>query len=311
MPVARYVARRLLSGILTLWVIASLTFFLSRAIPGGPFDSEKQLPPAVLENLNKKYHLDWPIWKQYLDYMWRLIKWDLGPSFRYANQTVNEIIAQGFPVSAQLGLMALAVAVVVGISAGIISALRQYRWQDHLAMTLATVGFSVPSFILGSILIYIFSYRLGWLPASRWGTWDRAIMPVLALSAFPTSFIARLVRSSMLEVLQQDYMKAARAKGMPGYILIYRHALKNAILPVITFLGPLSAQILTGSFVIETIFAIPGMGRTFVTSIANRDYTLIMGVTMFYSVLLVAANLIVDLLYAVVDPRIKVAGGGE
>lgn len=308
---ARYLLRRVLAMVLTLWVIASLTFFMMKAIPGGPFDEEKKLPQAVIENLNKRYHLDWPLWKQYADYMYRLVQWDLGPSFQYQNQDVNDIINRGFPVSAKLGGLAIAFSVVVGLTAGIISALRQYRWQDNLAMFMATIGFSVPNFIMGSLLIYVFAFKLKWLPAARWGSWEQAIMPVIALSAFPTSFIARLVRSSLLEVLQQDYMKTAKAKGMPGYIQIYRHALKNALLPVITFLGPLAAGILTGSFVVENIFAIPGMGRLFVTSIGNRDYTVIMGVTIFYSVLLVVANFIVDMLYAVVDPRIKIAGGGE
>lgn len=308
---ARYLFNRLIATLITLWVIASLTFTLMHAIPGGPFSSEKKVPPAVLRNLEARYHLDWPLWKQYADYMWRLVKWDLGPSFKYENRSVNTILNQGFPVSAALGSLAIGVALVGGLGAGVVSALRMYKWQDHVAMLFATIGFSVPSFIVAGVLQYWLSYKLKILPAGRWGTWDRAIMPTIALSALPMAFIARLVRSSLLEVLGQDYIKTARAKGLPGYVVVYKHAIRNGLLPLITYLGPLAAGILTGSFIIETIFAIPGMGREFVKSVGNRDYTLIMGTTMFYSVFLVVANFTVDMLYAVIDPRIKVAGGGE
>lgn len=314
---ARFCLHRLLASLVTLWVIASLTFLLMHAVPGGPFDSDKRLPEAILRNLERKFGLDQPPLTRYLTYMKNLLRWDLGPSIKYEAYTVNQIINRGFPISATLGALAITVAVVAGIVTGVISALRQYQWQDYAAMTLATIGFSVPSFVLASLLIYLFSYQWQqWfgaplLPAGLWGTPARAILPAISLAALPTAFIARLVRSNMMEVLAQDYIRTARAKGLPGRVVIYRHAMKNALLPVLTYLGPLSAGILTGSFVVERIFAIPGMGREFVTSIANRDYTVIMGTTMFYSLLLVVANFAVDVLYGVVDPRIQVTAGGD
>jgi len=307
----RYTLKRLLAILITLWFIVTLTFILMHSIPGGPFSYEKELPPTIIKNLNARYHLDWPLWKQYLDYLAHLIRWDLGPSFKYESMTVNDIINKGFPVSATLGGIALGISLVVGITAGIISAMKQYQWQDSLVMLLATLGFSVPSFILASLFIFVFSYKLHWLPAALWGSPVQVIMPALALAALPTAFIARMVRSTMLEVLAQDYIRTAWAKGLSGRQVVYRHALKNALLPVLTYLGPLTAGILTGSFVVEKILAIPGMGRQFVTSIANRDYTTIMGVTVFYSIFLVFANFIVDIAYAYLDPRIKVTGGKE
>lgn len=313
----RYLLNRFAATLVTLWVIASLTFALMHAVPGGPFSSEKKVPPAVLRNLEAKYGLDKPLWEQYTTYMGNLLRWDFGPSFKYESQTVNQIINRGFPISATLGSLAIGVALIGGISAGVISALRHYKWQDHVAMLIATIGFSVPSFILAGLLqhylVYTWKLKLFGvaIPGARWGTWAHAIMPTIALAALPMAFIARLVRSSLLEVFSQDYMKTARAKGLPGYVVVYKHAIRNALLPVVTYLGPLAAGTLTGSFVIEHIFAIPGIGRDFVGSIGNRDYTLIMGTTMFYSVLLVAANFAVDLLYAIVDPRIKVMGGGD
>ncbi len=307
----QYTIRRLLAILVTLLVIATLTFVLMHCIPGGPFASEKELPPPILQNINARYHLDWPLWKQYFDYLAHLARWDLGPSFKYESMTVNDIINNGFPVSATLGGIALGIAVIFGITAGIIASMNQYKWQDNLVMFLATIGFSVPSFILASLFIFVFSYKLGWLPAALWGSPQQVIMPALALSALPTAFIARMVRSTMLEVLAQDYIRTAWAKGLSGGLVVYRHALKNALLPVFSYLGPLTAQILTGSFVVERIFAIPGMGRHFVTSIANRDYTTIMGVTIFYSIILLLANFLVDIAYAYLDPRIKVAGGKE
>jgi len=307
----RFVLKRLAASVLTLWVIITLTFILMHSIPGGPFSYEKELPAAIIENLNKRYHLDWPLWKQYLDYLNHLIKWDLGPSFKYESMTVNDIINKGFPVSAALGGISLGLALILGITAGVISALKQYQWQDGMVMLLATLGFSVPNFILASLFIYVFSYKLQWLPAAMWGRPEQAIMPVLALSAMPMAFIARMVRTTMLEVLNQDYIRTAWAKGLSRGAVIMKHSLKNAFLPVLSYLGPLTAQILTGSFVVEKIFGIPGMGRQFITSIYNRDYTTIMGVTIFYSIILILANFLVDILYAYLDPRIKVAGEKE
>ncbi|MBZ4687442.1 MAG: ABC-type transporter, integral rane subunit [Clostridiales bacterium] len=301
----QYILRRIAVSLLVLWVIVTVTFFLMRIIPGGPFQGEKKLPPEIRKNIEERYKLNDPLLKQYGDYLTNLIHWDLGPSFKYKGQTVNDIIEKGFPISAALGGIAIMISLLVGIPAGIISALRQGRWPDYLAMFFSTIGISVPSFILATLLMYFISYKLHLLPSALWGSPKHVIMPAIALSGLPTAFIARLMRSSMLEVLGQDYIKTARAKGLPKIVIIYRHTIKNAIIPVVTYLGPLTAAILTGSFVVENIFAIPGLGKHFVTSIYNRDYTVIMGVTVFYSILLVTLNLLVDLAYAVIDPRIK------
>lgn len=291
--------------ILVLWVIATFTFLLMHAIPGGPFAREKALPPEILRNLEERYHLDDSLWKQYVDYLGGLVRGDLGPSFRYLGRTVNDIIADGFPVSAALGGTAVLIALAVGVPAGIIAAVRRGGWQDKVAMVGATVGVSVPSFIMASLLMYLLAYRLRLLPAALWGSPKHLILPALSLAGYPAAFFARLTRSSMLEVLGLDYIRTAKAKGLEERVVIFKHGLRNALLPVVTYLGPLLAAILTGSFVVESIFAVPGLGRHFVTSIYNRDYTIIMGVTVFYSALLVTLNLLVDMAYAVIDPRIK------
>lgn len=299
---------RILSMVLVLWVIITVTFVLMHAIPGGPFTSEKALPEAVMKNIEARYRLNDPLPKQYVDYWANLLQGDLGPSFKYESRTVNEIIAEGFPVSAELGLIAVSFSVLIGVPAGMAGALYQNRWPDHLVMLLATVGISVPSFILATVLIYIFALWLQLLPAAMWGSPEYVILPALALAGMPTAFIARLTRSSMLEVLAQDYIRTARAKGIAPFKILWLHALKNALLPVVTYLGPMIAAIFTGSFVIESIFAIPGLGRHFVTSIYNRDYTVILGITVFYSALLVLMNFLVDLAYLWLDPRIKMDG---
>lgn len=301
----QYAGQRLVITLITLWAIATLTFFMMRAVPGGPFDAEKDLPPAVRANLEARYHLDWPVWRQYLDYLYRTAVWDLGPSFTYPNRTVNDIVAEGFRVSAALGALAIAVALVLGIGVGVVAALRHGRWLDRAAMFAATLGISIPNFILSGLLIYVFAFRLRWLPAGLWGKPEQAVMPTLALAALPTAVIARLVRANMLEVLRQDFITVCHAKGLSPGRVVFVHALRSAVLPVITYLGPLAAGVLTGSFVVENIFAIPGLGKYFVQSVTNRDYTVIMGVTMFYSVLLVVANALVDLAYRLVDPRIR------
>ncbi len=305
----QYTFNRLLSMLLVLFVITSVTFALMHAVPGGPFTAEKNLPEAVLKNLNERYHLSDPLWKQYGDYLANVARGDLGPSFKYEARTVNDIIAEGFPVSAELGLTAVLIALAGGIPMGAVAALRQNRWPDYLCMFAATIGISVPGFILATLFIYLFALRLELLPAAMWEGPEFVILPAAALAAFPMAFIARLTRSSMLEVLGQDYIRTARAKGLSAFSVVTRHALKNAIIPVVTYLGPLLAAILTGSFVIESIFAIPGLGRHFVTSIYNRDYTVILGITIFYSTLLVTLNFLVDLAYAWLDPRIKLGGG--
>jgi len=305
----RYICSRFLSMLVVLLVIITATFLLMHAVPGGPFTTEKKLPETIRKNIEERYHLNDPLWKQYTDYLANIAVGDLGPSFKYENRTVNEIIGESFPVSAELGAFTVMLSLIIGIPAGMIAAFRHNRWPDYVSMFLTTIGISVPGFILAALLIYIFALQLAWLPAALWEGPSSMILPALSLAGLPTAFIARLTRSSMLEVLGQDFIRTARAKGLPRFVILYRHALKNALTPVITYMGPLIAGILTGSFVIETVFAIPGLGRHFVTSIYNRDYTVILGITVFYSTLLVTLNFLVDISYALLDPRIKTNGG--
>lgn len=307
----RFLTRRVVTIFFSIFFIITLTFFMMKAIPGGPFTREKKLPPQIEQAINEKYHLDDPLWKQYVDYLGRTARWDLGPSFKYQYKTVNDIIKEYFPVSAQLGAIAIILALGIGLSAGIISALKQNQFLDYGTMFLAILCFSVPSFVIAGLLQYFLAYRWRILPPALWGSWKHMVMPVISLTALPTAVIARLMRSSMLEVLQQDYVKTARAKGLSSRKIITGHVLRNAILPVVTYLGPLIAGIFTGSFIIEYIFAVPGLGRSFVTSIQNRDYTVIMGTTVFYSLFLMAMNLFVDIAYAFIDPRIKLADRKE
>lgn len=301
----RYIINRMISSFLVLFAIITITFLLMHAIPGGPFTSEKNLPPAVQKNIEARYHLNDPLWKQYGDYLADLARFDLGPSFKYEGRTVNNIIRDSFPISLELGIASIGLAILFGIPAGAIAALRQNRWQDYATMLLATLGVSIPSFVLATLLIYTFAVKLQWLPAAMWNGPSYMLLPSLALASTPAAFIARLTRASMLEVLAQDYIRTAKAKGLSQTVIIYRHALKNALVPVITYMGPMTASILTGSFIIENIFAIPGLGRHFVTSIYNRDYTVILGVTVFYSILVIALNLLVDLIYPLLNPRIS------
>ncbi len=299
--------RRLISMVLAVWVIATITFLLMHSVPGGPFSRDKALPPAIIRNLEARYHLDWPLWKQYVYQMYNILRWDFGPSMKYESRSVNQIIRDGFPISARLGAVAVALSIMVGLPVGIISALRHNRWQDNVAMGLATLGVALPSYVVAALFVYVFALKLGWFPSSLWGTPKHYVLPALALAGFPMAFIARLARSSMLEVLQQDYIRTARAKGLSERVVIYRHALKNSLIPVVTYIGPLIANVFTGSFVIERMFGIPGLGRHFITSIYNRDYTTIMGTTVFYSVFLVIMILVTDLTYALIDPRISIA----
>ena len=306
-----YILRRLINSLLGLFIVATLVFFLMHAVPGGPFAKEKKLPPEIEENLNARYHLNQPLWEQYIDYMGNLLQGDLGPSFKYPDRTVNDLIKDGFPVSAVLGSAALVIALVMGCGIGIIAALNHNKWQDYMVLALATVNYSIPGFILAPLLIYFFSYKLGWFPPAMWGKAENMVLPALALAAGPTAFIAGLMRSGILEVLRQDYIRAARAKGLSQRLVICRHVMKNAVIPLISYMGPLTAGILTGSFIIEKIFAIPGLGEYFVTGISNRDYTLIMGVTLFYSAILLLMNFVMDLIYLLVDPRIRLANSRE
>lgn len=300
-----YLIKRILMMALTLFLIITLTFFLMHAIPGGPFTSEKMLAPEIEAALNAKYGLDKPIWQQYLSYLQGIITFDLGPSFKYPGVRVNDLIREGLPVTAQTGFLAMLCVVALGIPLGIVAALHQNKWQDHTIMAIATMGVAIPSYVLATIALYLFALQWQLVPTFGLDSWQGYILPVLALSGFWLSFIARLSRSSLLEVLGQDYMVTARAKGLHPQTILFKHGMRNALIPIVTVLGPVVANLLTGSFVIEQIFALPGIGRHFVLSISNRDYTTIMGITIFYAAFLMLMILIVDLLYMVLDPRIK------
>jgi ABC-type dipeptide/oligopeptide/nickel transport system permease component len=334
----RYIIRRILQFIPVLLGVTLFTFVLMRAIPGGPFDfaGDRSLPPQVVANIEAKYHLDWPMWKQFLSYIIGddllgeegssrgLIRGDLGPSLRYRSQSVNDIIATTLPVSAQLGFMSLLLALIIGVPAGILAALKQNSWIDYTSTFGAVVFLSVPNMVLAPILIWIFSIKLNWLPVATWGAkppyllgflpqlsqlnltyFTHAIMPVFALGTASAAGIARLTRASLLQVVREDYIRTARSKGLRERTVIIVHALKNSLIPVVTILGPAFAALVTGTFIVEQIFGINGMGKHFVTSIGNRDYQIITGVTMVYAVFLVIANLMVDVTYAWLDPRIR------
>lgn len=301
----RFLLKKILILLLSLFMVASLTFALMQIIPGDPFTQEKAVPEEILKAMYKHYGLDQPWYVQYYRYMKGLITFDLGPSFKYQGRTVTEIIREGFPVSMTLGLEALILSIFCGIALGSIAALKHLKWQDHLTMVLAVLGISVPSFILATFLQYLVSMKWDLLPVARWGSFDHSILPALALAALPTAFIARLTRSNMVEIMQEDYIQTARAKGLNPYQIVIRHALRNALLPIVTYLGPLTTAILTGSFAVEKIFGIPGLGQWFVMSITNRDYTVIMGTTVFYSAILMLCVFFVDILYCLVDPRIQ------
>jgi oligopeptide transport system permease protein len=301
-----FILKRVGEAVPTLLALMTITFFVMKAVPGGPFDTERALPPEVKAAIDAKYHFDEPVWKQYLRYMGDLARGDLGPSYRYmGGRGVNEVISEGLPVSAKLGFAAVLLSIAVGIPLGAIAAYKRGTWLDLSAMFLAVAGISLPNFLVASLLIVVFSTKLGWLPPALWEDWRSAILPVISLAIRPIALIARLTRASLLEALTQDYVRTAEAKGLDAMTVLFKHALRNALLPVVTLMGPLTAAIITGSFVIELIFAIPGMGRHFVSAVIDRDYTLIMGVTLVYGVIVVAANLTVDLLYAWVDPRIR------
>lgn len=303
---AIYLAKRLLGACIVLWAVITITFGLMHAIPGGPFTQEKKLPPAVMATVEARYHLDEPLWNQYVDYVRHAAVLDLGPSYKYPGKTVNDIIAETLPVSAELGLISLFLAIGAGVLAGMAAAWYKNTWVDYGMMIGATLGVSVPSFIFAAVLIQLFAFTWPVLPAALWKGPAYVILPALALAAQPTAFIMRLTRSSLVDVLGQDYIRTARSRGIGPWSLLYRHALRNALLPVVSYIGPLAAALMTGSFIVETIFAIPGLGRHFVTSIYNRDYTVILGITIFYSFLIMMMNLLVDLIYPLLDPRITV-----
>jgi oligopeptide transport system permease protein len=300
-----YLIRRLLWLVPVLLFVAAITFALMHSVPGGPWDRDKPLPPAAVEQLNRKYGLDQPLWEQFGRYLLGLLHGDLGVSYRQSNRSVSEVIGGGIKVSATLGGLAMLLSAAVGVPLGIVAALRRNRALDYISVSLATLGASTPNFVLGIILIVIFASTFHLLPTIGWGSWKQAIMPILALSALPTAFLARITRASTLEVLQQDYVRTAWAKGLPARTVVLRHVARNALIPVLTLAGPLAAALVTGSFIIESQFAIPGVGRAFVTAIFGRDYGVIMGVTLFYALVVAAANLAVDLAYAAADPRIR------
>lgn len=302
---AKYMLKRIFAGIITIWVVITITFLLMHSIPGGPFDKEKQVNPEVKKQMEARYNLDKPLWWQYGNYMKNLVKFDFGPSFKYKGKTVNDLIRNGFPISAQLGVVSTFLALLIGVPFGIIAALRQGKWQDNLIMFLATLGITIPMFVIAAMSLYIFALKIGIFPTMSWGTPAHFVLPSFALAAGPMAVVSRLTRSSLLDVIRQDYVRTARAKGIPEKIVVYKHALKNALIPVVTYIGPLLSGILTGSFVIERIFTIPGLGRQFVDSISNRDYTAILGLTIFDCTLLVIINIVVDLVYTLIDPRIK------
>ena len=302
---AIYIVKRFFMMIATILIIATLTFFLMHSIPGSPFDEERTSNPTIQANLEKFYKLDEPTHVQYFQYLKSIATFDFGPSIKKPNESVNTLLARGFPISFELGMVTILVAVLSGITLGTFAALRHNGIIDYMAMAFAVVGISVPNFVLATLLIQQFAVNWNLLPPATWSSPMHMILPTLALATGPTAIIARLTRSSMLEVLTQDYMKMARAKGLSPARIVLRHALRNALMPVVTIMGTMLAGILTGTFVIEKIFAIPGMGKYFVESINNRDYPVIMGSTVFYSAFLVFMLFLVDIVYGFLDPRIK------
>jgi len=305
---ARYLVRRTLAALLTLAIVAVITFFLLRLAPGGPFDSDHAWPAEIQAHIEARYGLDQPLFTQFLRWAGDLAHGDLRESFQYIGRPVTEMISETFPTSASLGFWSLVFAIGLGVPAGCLAAWKRGSWLDHSAMFLAIAGVSLPSYLVASLLVLVFSLQLGWLPSALWEGPSSMVLPVVTLGLRPLALIARLTRASMLESLQSDYVRTALAKGATTASVVFRHALRNSLIPVITLLGPLAAQLLTGSFVVETVFEIPGMGKYFVQAVLNRDYPLVMGVTLFFGLILVASNLLSDLLLAGADPRIEVSG---
>lgn len=302
-----YLIRRLASAIPTLFVIITLAFFMMRLAPGGPFDSDRQLAPAIEANIKRAFNLDQPLIVQYFDYMWQLLQGDFGPSFKFRDFDVNDLIWAGFPASLQIGGSAILIAVFVGLSLGTLAALRQNQKSDYGIMGAAMIGIAVPNFVMAPLLTLVFGVYLSWMPVAGWGggAFINKVLPVIALALPQVAYIARLTRGSMVEVLNANYVRTARAKGLREQLVVVRHALRGALLPVVSYLGPAAAGLVTGSVVIETIFDIPGIGRYFVHGALNRDYTLVMGVIIFYATLIILLNLLVDLIYGFLDPKVR------
>ena len=305
----KFVLKRLLMAIVTMWVIITITFVIMHSVPGDPFAREGKMPEQVYQNLRAQYGLDKPVGEQYVIYLKNIVKGDFGKSMKSQAETVNQMIKRGAPVSAQIGLQAFIISIILGPALGSIAALYQNKMPDYITMILAIIGISVPSFIFATLLVQFVAKQVAWLPISGWGTFSHSILPSLSLALMPIAASARLMRSSMLEVLGQDYIRTARSKGLSKFKVIMGHAVRNAILPVVSTLGTTLSGLLTGSFVIEKIFGVPGLGNFLISSVTNRDYTLIMGTTIFYSFVLIILLLIVDILYVIIDPRIQLTGG--
>ena len=300
-----FIVRRILWIIPVLFTVSIITFFLMHSVPGGPWDSEKRLPQGVQDRLNAQYGLDQPIYVQYVSWAGKFVTGDFGPSYRYKDRTVNAIVADGIGTTVQLGLMAFILSVIVGIPLGIIAALGHNRWPDYLATGVSVVGISTPSFVLAILLVVFFGVTLKWFPTGGWKGPPYWILPMIALAGFPIAQIARYTRASMLEVTRKDYIRTAQSKGLRARAVVIRHMVRNALIPVVTILGPILAFLVTGSFIIETIFGIPGVGRYYITAIGTRDYSLLMAMTMLYAFAIAFLNVIVDVLYAYIDPRIR------
>ncbi|MED4784175.1 ABC transporter permease [Brevibacillus choshinensis] len=305
---AGYIVKRFFASILTMLVLVTITFFLMHAVPGGPFSpaEERKVPKSVMEKMEEKFGLHEPLSVQYVNYLKSILQGDLGFSFKQSDVTVNELISRGFPVSAKVGLIAIIIALIIGMLLGITSAIKRGKWADWASMIVATIGISIPNFVMTVLMLFLFAVVLKLLPTYGLSSWKHYILPVIGLAFGPIAYIARLMRSSMLEVMRQDYILTARAKGVPEYRVIFKHALKNAIIPIVTYLGPLVAALLTGSFIVERVFSIPGIGRDFVTGISDRDYSVILGLTVFLGLFIIIANFIVDILYAIIDRRVKI-----
>jgi oligopeptide transport system permease protein len=303
--VIAYIVRRVLWIIPVLFTVSIITFFLMHAVPGGPWDREKRLPEATVERLNAKYGLDQPIYVQYITWAGKFLQGDLGPSYKYTDRTVNDIVSDGFLTTMQLGVMAFLLSVVVGIPLGIFAALGHNRGPDYVATSVSILGIATPSFVLSILLIVFFAVQLGWFPTGGWKGPQYWVLPTIALAGFPIAIIARYTRASMLEVTRKDYIRTAHSKGLPGQSVVSRHMIRNALIPVVTILGPTLAFLVTGSFIIERIFGIPGIGQYYITSISTRDYSLLMAMTMLYAFAVAFLNVVVDVLYAYIDPRIR------
>ncbi|MBZ0186424.1 MAG: ABC transporter permease [Candidatus Obscuribacterales bacterium] len=301
-----FVLKRILAAIPVLWIIASLTFVLVRIVPGGPFDDERNLPKEIIANLEAKYNLDKPVHEQYFLYLGRLARGDLGVSYKYVNRTVNDILADAFPVSLKLGLLALILAIIIGVPLGALAAVNRGTAIDYVSMLTTTAGISVPTFVIGALLIYVFGIWLKVLPVALFEGPYHMILPAVTLAFGPTAYLSRLTRASVLEILEKDWVRTARTKGLSEFNTVVKHVLRNALVPVVTVLGPLAAILVTGSFVVEFIYAIPGMGRFFITAVMNRDYDLIMGTTLLFAILLIFTNMLVDISYQILDPRMEV-----